>query len=192
MKDSGRAHIIRIWLAIMGVATLVIGASYAMVQQSTRLAADDLPLTTAQTVRNQLADGTSPQDVLTAKTVDLRYNDNVFVIIADNDHHVIAGSATLDGQTPLPPAGTFDYTSAHGSDRFTWEPQPGVRLATHMLPYGQAPNSGFVITGQSLKPYEDRIDVYTELALAAWLASLAWTVLTLILPALRRPVRKKK
>nr|AIA19206.1 Unknown Function [uncultured bacterium]AIA19305.1 Unknown Function [uncultured bacterium] len=114
------------------------------------------------------------------------------MIVADNDHHVIASSAALDGQTPLPPSGTFDYTAAHGSDRFTWEPKDGVRLATRVVAYGQKPNSGFVIAGQSLKPYEDRIDVYTELALAAWLASLAWTVLMLLLPTVRKVPRKKK
>lgn len=62
----------RIWLAIMGTATLIIGAGYAMVQQSTRLAADDLPLSTAQSVSNQLMDGANPQDVVPAKAIDLR------------------------------------------------------------------------------------------------------------------------
>ena len=48
-----------------------------------------------------------------------------------------------------------------------------VRLATRMVTYGQPPNSGFIITGQSLKPFEDRISSYTWIALAAWLACLA-------------------
>jgi hypothetical protein len=194
MQEMTKASMFRIWLAIMGATTLIIGASYAMVQQSTRLSADDLPLATAQTVKNQLDGGANPQDVVSPKSVDLRTNSNVFVIIADSSRHVLATSASLDGQTPLPPAGTFDYTTAHGSDHFTWQPKGNVRLATRLLSYGQSPNSGYVITGQSLKPYEDRIDVYTELAVAALLSVLAWTVLVLLLPSMRtkRTVKNKK
>lgn len=163
-----------------------------MVQQSTRLSADDLPLATAQTVKSQLDNGANPQDVIPARTINVKNDNNVFVIIADSSRHVIASSASLDGQTPLPPSGTFEYASAHGTDRFTWQPQSEVRLATRVVPYGQKPDSGFVITGQSLKPFEDRIDVYTELALAAWLATLAWTVLILLLPTMRTSRKSKE
>jgi hypothetical protein len=173
MYELTRSSSFRVWLAIMGAATLIIGGCYTMVQQSTRLGADDLPLATAQTVKYQLDNGAAPQDVVPSRTIDLKTNNNVFVIIADSDHHVIASSAILEGQSPLPPAGTFNYTSAHGTDRFTWQPKQGVRLATRVVSYGQSPNSGFVITGQSLKPFEDRINVYTELGLDGFDAALA-------------------
>jgi hypothetical protein len=172
----------RSWLAIVGAATLVIGASYTMVQQATRLGANDQPLATAQSTQSLLEAGASPADVVSNLKINLADNNNVFVIIADDSRHVLASSAQLNGQTPLPPQGTFDYTQKHGSDHFTWEPANSVRLATEILHYGQNPNSGYIITGQSLKPYEDRIDTYTELALAAWLAVLAWTFLILLMP----------
>jgi hypothetical protein len=173
---------VRYWLALVGVATLVLGASYAMVQQSTRLAADDLPLTTAQVAKQELQGGSNASDVVPTLKTNLKNDTSVFMIITDNTKHVIASSAVLSGQTPLPPNGVFSFTSTHGTDHFTWQPQPGVRLATRVEKYGSSPDDGFIITGQSLKPYENRIDTYTSLAVAAWLAVLAWSYLLLLLP----------
>ncbi len=180
---------IRIWLAIVGTATLVIGTSYAMVQQSTRLAANDQPLATAQTVKHQLDNGSSPTDIVPATKTDLHDDSSVFVIITDNSKHILASSAVLSGQTPLPPKGVFDYTAAHGTDHFTWQPTSGVRLASYVLSYGSGDNAGFIVTGQSLKQAEDRVNAYGYLGLAAWLAVIAWTSFTLLFPM---TARKKK
>ena len=173
---------VRIWLAMVGVATLVLGASYAMVQQSTRLSADDLPLTTAQVAKQELQSGSNAADVVPTLKTDVKNDTSVFMIVTDNSKHVIASSAVLNGHTPLPPNGVFSFTSTHGTDHFTWEPQSGVRLATRVEKYGKSPDDGFIITGQSLKPYENRIETYTALAIAAWLAALAWSYLLLLLP----------
>lgn len=173
---------VRLWLAIVGVATLVLGASYTMVQQSTRLEADDLPLSTSQVVKQELQNGSSPSDVVPAHKADLRTDTSVFVVVTDDSEHVLASSATLDGQTPLPPQGVFSDAADHGSNHFTWQPTSGVRLATRVTKYGTGSNSGYIITGQSLKPYEDRIAVYSWLALVAWLAMLAWSYLLILLP----------
>src|SRR5258708_1925502 len=119
MQDLLKNRNFRIWLAITGTATLLIGASYAMVQQSARLSANDLPASTAQIVKKQLEAGANPSDVVSTQMVNLREDNSVFVIVADSSRHVLAGSATLDGQTPLPPKGTFEYTAIHGTDQFT-------------------------------------------------------------------------
>jgi hypothetical protein len=175
----------RLWLALVGTATLVLGTSYTMVQQSTRLSADDLPLNTAQVARQELQAGSTAGDVIPTLKTDLRNDTSVFMIITDNSEHVLASSAVLSGQTPLPPSGVFSFTQQHGTDHFTWQPQTGIRLATRVVKYGSSPNDGFVITGQSLKTYEDRISTYTRLAVAGWLAVVAWTYLLLLLPRAR-------
>lgn len=183
-------RVIRDFLAIVGTATLVLGASYTMVQQSTRLAVDDLPLSTAQTMKIQLENGATPNDVVPSQSINLRGNNNVFAIVTDSSHHVLASSAVLDAQSPLPPNGVFVYTSAHGTDHFTWEPSDGVRMATRVMTYSHGADSGFIITGQSLSQAEDRISTYGLLALAAWLAVIAWCFLVMILPE-RRLTRSK-
>jgi hypothetical protein len=183
---------VRIWVAIAGTATLIIGAAYVMVQQSTRLSANDAPLALAQTIKSSLENGSSANDVLPAQTINLRTNNNLFAIVTDGSQHVLASSATLDSQNPLPPKGVFAYTKAHGNDLFTWQPAAKVRLATYVLSYGSAPNDGFIITGQSLSQFEKRVDTYTQLALAAWLAVLAWTCLVLLLPGWAAGRRTKR
>lgn len=174
--------LVRAWLAVAGSATLILGASYAMVQQSTRLSADDLPLTTSQVAKQELQNGSDAKDVVPTLKTDLRNDMSVFMIITDSSQHVLASSATLDGKTPLPPKGVFDFTAVHSTDHFTWQPVTGVRVATRVTKYGQSPSDGYIITGQSLKPFEDRISTYTWIALAGWLAMLAWSYLLLLLP----------
>jgi hypothetical protein len=182
MKELwGRVHF-RLWLAIMGTATLILGAAYAMVQQSTRLAADDLPLATAQTVKQEINNGANPVDVIPAIKTDLANDSIPFVIVTDNSQHVLASSAQLNGKTPLPPSGVFDYTKSHGTDHFTWQPANNARLATRVLSY----KDGFIITGQSLNQAENRINDYTALAVASWVAVLGWTTLTLIIPTQKK------
>jgi hypothetical protein len=186
MKNPFGNPLFRAWLAVVGTATLVLGGSYAMVQQSTRLSADDLPLTAAQTARQELQNDANAKEVVPTLKTDLRSDSSVFMIITDDSQHVVASSAMLDGQTPLPPRGVFSFTKQHGSDHFTWEPSPGVRMATRVV-YFKSKNtgSGFIITGQSLRPYEDRIATYTWIAAAALTAAIAWSYLLILLPTLR-------
>lgn len=173
---------IRIWLAIAGCSTLILGTAYAMVQQSTRLAADDLPMATAQTAKQELEKDASPSDVIPTTKTDLAADSTVFVIVTDTSRHVLASSAGLNGKTPLPPAGVFDYTTSHNDDHFTWQPAADARLATRVLTYGSGANSGFVISGQSLKQAESRINEYTLMAFVAWVATLGWSFLVLLAP----------
>lgn len=172
----------RVWLAIVGVATILLVASYTMIQQSTRLAADDLPLATAQTVKHELESESNPANVVSAIKTNLALDNTVFVIVTDNSQHVLASSAVLDGDTPLPPSGVFSYALAHGMDHFTWQPKSGVRLATRVLTYADTPSAGFVITGQSLAQPEKRVTTYGLLALAAWVAIVAWASFALFSP----------
>jgi hypothetical protein len=183
MRNPLGSPVVRAWLAIAGTATLVLGAAYTMVQQSTRLSADDLPLTTAQVAKQELQSGSDAKDVVPTLKTDLRKDTSVFMIITDSSQHVLASSAILDGQTPLPPKGVFSFTDSHNTDHFTWQPTGDVRLATRVTTYGKTPDNGYIITGQSLKPFEDRISTYTWLAAAAELAVLAWTYLLLLLPS---------
>ncbi len=181
----------RIWLAIVGSGTLILGGAYTMTQQATRQTANDWPNMTAQLVKKQLEAGSAPAEVVASATeapADLRQDLQGFVIVTDSSRAVLASSAQLDGQTPLPPEGVFKYTAAHGRDKISWQPKDDVRLATIVVPY----KGGFVMAGQSLKPYEDRVVIYSVLALAAWAAMFGWATLILLLPAKFLPEPKRR
>jgi hypothetical protein len=181
MKKVLPARPQRLWLAIAGTATLVLGASFVMLQQSARLSANDLPISLSQSIKSQMEKGTSPNAAVPSETIDLRTNNSAFAVITDSSRHVLASSATLDGQSPLPPNGVFEYAAKNNEDTFTWEPSKDLRLATHVTSFANTSGNGFIVTGQSLKEYEKRISIYGQLALMAWVAVLAWTFLTLVL-----------
>ena len=185
-KFWGGSHV-RVWLAIVGSATLILGAAYAMVQQATRLAANDAPLIKAQALKDQLAQNSSSQSLVSDEKINPDQNYGIFTIITDKDGYLQASDLSIDGKTPLPPKGVLDYTKTHRQDNITWQPTSGVRLATHVESYttNNQP-AGFIITGQSLKPFEDRIGTYTALAAAAWVAVLGWTTLTLLIPVAKK------
>jgi hypothetical protein len=138
MKELWAKSQVRMWLAIVGSATLILGACYVMVQQSTRLSANDLPIITAQSLQDKLGQGASPSDVVPAQKVIPRGNYGVFVTIVDWDRYIQATNLNVDNKTPLPPKGVFDYTAKHGNDTITWQPTSDVRLATHVEVYSDS------------------------------------------------------
>lgn len=158
------------WLRVVGVGTIVLIASYLLIQQSTRLAADDLPLATAQTTVHRLESGAKPNEAVPQTLTDLKSDSTVFVAITDQSYKILASSIKLDGSAPLPPDETLAVAKSKGINTFTWKPEADVRLATQVLPY----SGGFVVAGQSLAQAEKRIETYGWIVLAAWLGIVLW------------------
>jgi len=177
-----REHIARIWLAIASVSTILMLTAYTLVQQLGRLSADDLPLYLAQTAVAQLDNGAAPNDVVPTTASDVKSDTIPFVIVTDSSENILASSAKLNGAKPLPPIGTFQYTTVHGTDHFTWQPTTSARLATRILPYKTSTTSGFVVAGHSLKQVEDRQANFNLITLAAWAVSLIVVFLALWFP----------
>jgi hypothetical protein len=181
MKKLWEQEEFRLWLAIVGSATLLLGASYSMVQQEARLSANDLPVSASESAKHLLESGSEPTEVVANQKNDLRQDYSPFSIVTDSSKHVLASSASLDGKTPLPPAGVFDYTNKHGSDTITWQPAKDVRLAIYATTYKANSGTGYIISGQSLRQTEDHINKITVIAIAAWLLIVAWVSAVLLL-----------
>lgn len=183
---------LRLWLALVGTSTLVLGTAYAMVQQSTRQSVNDWPRDSAQLVKRQLEGGATAADavaVVAPIKTNLKEDLAGFVIVTDDNRNVLASS--LAGETPLPPQGVFEHTKSNGANDLSWQTASGVRVAMQALSYKAGNASGFIITGQSLQPYEERTKIYGELALAAWVAIIAWSWMTLLMP-IKLPEKTKK
>ncbi|MBI3231698.1 MAG: hypothetical protein HYZ51_01295 [Candidatus Doudnabacteria bacterium] len=91
-----------------------------------------------------------------------------FVIIFDQEGKVVAGTAVLDKQAPVPPKSVFDVAKLKGDNRLTWQPRKGVRLAVIIKPYSSKDANGFVLVGKSLKEVESRIENLFKLTALAW------------------------
>lgn len=87
---------------------------------------------------------------LPQQPVDMRESLEPFAILFDDAGNPMKSSGQLDGAVPRPPAGVFAYLREHGTDTFTWQPRPGVRIAAVM----RRVNDGYVLVGRSLRVTE--------------------------------------
>ncbi|HEY6874837.1 MAG TPA: hypothetical protein VI384_00600 [Candidatus Dormibacteraeota bacterium] len=99
----------------------------------------------AQSAVANLNSGAQPQAVIPDRSVDIAQSNDPYLIVLDGQRSVLASSASLDGQVVLPPAGVFDYVTAHGEDRVTWTPANGVRSWIVVDSF----RGGYVVAGRS-------------------------------------------
>ncbi len=164
--------ILAAWIPFVILATLLSGLVYAAVQHEERMDANDPQVLMAEQDRDALAMGAQPGAVVGGISIDMSQSLGAYVIVYNNLGVPIASSATLAGKVPVIPQGVFSYLRAHGEDRFTWEPSPGVRSAV-VADYFSGKASGFVISGRSLRETESREHDLGVLTLIAWLVSIA-------------------
>ena len=165
-------NIIRYWLPLAAVTTLLSGLIYLAVQQSLRWGANDPQIQMAEDAAAALAAGGSLASVLPAGQVEISSSLAPFMVIFNARGEPLASSARLHGATPALPSGIFDYTRQKGEDRVTWQPESGVRIAAVVVAYGGA-QPGFVLAGRSLREVEIRASQLEQITGIAWLVTLA-------------------
>ena len=162
-------------LVLGGISTVLALALYSIPQQVLRLGANDPQVQLAGDLVARLEQGMAPSEAIPAGTVDMAHSLAPFVIAYDTQGQPLASQAQLNGTTPVPPAGVFDYARKHGENRLTWQPirgrEHGLRIAAVIKPVGGA-QPGFVLAGRSMREVEDRIAQVQQMAGLAWLAML--------------------
>ena len=84
------------------------------------------------------------------------------------------GTGYLDQALPAPPSGVFDFVRSHGSETVTWQPRPGVRLAS-VIRRVNGKRPGFLLAARSLRLVEE------QKAVLWWMALGIWFVVTVLL-----------
>lgn len=156
-------------VAVTGVSAL----AYGLVQQDLRQGANDPQVALAEDAARRLDGGVAPGAVVPATKVDAARSLDSFVMVFDDRGRLVASSVTVDGNPPDYPAGVFASVRQGGEETLTWQPRPGVRIASVATRY----RSGFVVTGRSLRLVEARIDDLGRLAAAIWLLTLGGTAI---------------
>jgi hypothetical protein len=176
------------WIACVLLATLGAGVLWLSHGLALRSGGDRLPLRLAARAAGQLASGSPPGGVL-PPAVNMASSPAAFVMVFDSSHHVLASSGRLGGRIPQLPGGVLSFAAAHGEDRITWEPAPGLREAAVIEPYG-GPRPGFILAAQSLQVISrQQLSVIWGIA-GGWLAVLAISLAAArLLPARARPRR---
>ncbi len=162
-------HIVKLWLPLAAVTVALGGLIYVEVQQSYRQNANDPQIQMANDGADAIAAGAAPTSTVPPKQIDIARSLAPFVIVFGDKQNIVAASGKLGNNFPVPPAGVFDYTKTHGEDRFTWQPQSGVREAAVMT---YRANSGYVLAARSLREVEKREDYLTSTVAVALVAIL--------------------
>ena len=173
--------VLRRWLPLALLATLVIGTSYTIGQQGLRLSGNDPQIQLAEDAAARLGQGAAAVDVVPAQETDIASSLAPWLIVYGPDRKVLASSARLDGREAEYVRSVLDNVHPGGQrDDVTWQPRAGVRAATVVVAFG----GGWVVAGRSLRLVEERIALLANLALAAWLATLVGTAAALLVAEL--------
>jgi hypothetical protein len=165
-------NILRHWLPLAVVTTLLCGLVYLAVQQSLRWGANDPQIQIAEDAAAALAAGGTPESVLPTARVEISSSLAPFMVLYSDTGQPLASSGLLHGAAPLLPPGIFTYTRQNSEDRVSWQPEAGVRVAAVVVAYSGA-QPGFVLAGRSLREVEKRESQVEQITGIVWLATLA-------------------
>jgi len=170
--------VLKHWLPIAAVTTILCLLVYATVQQTLRNAADDPQIQLAEDAADALASGAPVSSVVPPAPTDIARSLAPFTMVLDGKGGVVATSGLLHGRAPAVPPGILEFAKARGEHRVTWQPEPGVRIASVVLAFGGAA-PGFVVAGRSLRETGRRTAQLVTFVTAAWLMALAISLILL-------------
>jgi hypothetical protein len=162
---------LRRWIPLAGLTTALCLLVHLAVQQMYRQTADDPQGQIAHDAARALAAGATPESVLPATPVEIGQSLAPFVTVLSEQGAIVASSARLHGEARTVPSGVLDHARRAGEERVTWQPEPGVRMATVVV-HGAGAAGGFVVSGRSMRESEARTDQFFELVGLAWIATL--------------------
>ncbi len=160
---------ILVFLPLAFLSTALAGLVYIVAQQDGRSQANSPQVQLAEDAASRLDAGGRPQDQVGAEPVDIARSLAPFVVVYGSAGTILATDGLLDGQPPVVPAGVLAGAHATGRDTVTWQPRPGVRIATVSVPW----SGGTVLAGRSLRLVEDRAGMLAQVVGAGWLATIA-------------------
>ena len=156
---------------ILAALSTVLSLGLAVIpQQVLRLGANDPQVEMTGNLKASLQQGADPASLVAKEPVDIRESLSPFTMVFNEQGRPLASSAQLNGASPIPPAGVFDYARKHGEERVTWQPQRGVRIATVIRHVAQG---GFILAGRNMREVEAREHLATTQAGLVWLGMLA-------------------
>ena len=165
-------NIFRIWLPFAVVITAGCALTYASVQQAYRQGANDPQIQMAQDAAYALDHGNPMDEVVPDEIINMDRSLAPFYLIFNSSGQPVAGSGELNNSLQTVPDGVLAYAKSNGTNRITWQPQPGVRIAAVIVPY----QAGFVLVGRNLREVEIREDQSARFAGSTWLLALAVTL----------------
>lgn len=177
MNNKNIYNILRLWIPLAVVSAFSIGFVYFAVQQNYRLSADDQQIQISEDASNYFKNGGQISDP--PNKLEISQSLNVYYLAFDSKKKLLATSAVLHEKPAVVPDGVFDYAKNKGQNRFTWQPEKGIRVAA-VLTYFKGKNEGYVLAGKSLKEVDKRTDALKTIALISWAGSLVLSLIIIL------------
>lgn len=164
-----------IFVTLVLILTVIFGSIFTIGQQVLRGDSDYPQVEVIQQVEGIIKQGV-PLDVIvnSEEAIDLESSMSLFVMIFDKDKNLVGSSAKIGGQSPTPSAENFDLAKSKGENRFTWQPEKGVRVAAVLKPVG---DNAYVLAGKSLKETDKRVKTLAVYTLIGWASAIILSVL---------------
>jgi len=183
-------------LILAVLATGLALALYAIPQQVLRQGANDPQIALAGDLVAKLEQGVAPAVAVPAAGLDMARSLTPFVIVYDDQGRPLASQAQVNGQTPAPPQGVFDYVRQHGEERLSWQPilgttsnkdektalnggmalqrSHGLRIAAviQRVQLANGNSAGFVLAGRNMREVEAREQQVSQMAGFTWICML--------------------
>ena len=160
--------LVKHWVPV-GVVVACLGFVILLVnQQNLRMSANDPQIQIAEDTAALLSVNKA---VAISEPVDIAKSLAVFTIVYDQDGKVVNSTGVLNNVAPVVPKGVLLTAKANGSNKVTWQPQAGVRIASVTVPY----KGGYVLVGRNLREVEIREDQQQRIILLGVFASFIFT-----------------
>ena len=183
-----------LWLPQALIITGLVCVTYLGIQQSYRQGLNDPQIQMAEDGAALLSQGGVPAELVQRGVVpvDVAKSLAPWIAVYDEAGGPLESSAVLNDVPPMPPKSTFDsstWSLRNGRDnageevRYTWQPEPGVRVALVMVhftnpnPGNGSLSSGYVVAGRNMRETEARIGLFAKTAAFAWFGLLCISAL---------------
>lgn len=164
-------NVLRTWLPLAVVASLLIGLVYGVLQQTVRLGFNWPQTNAVNEASYQLNKGSSIKDVIknyTLKTP-IDTTSSLFLNIYDTSGKPVAGDGILDSSLAVPPIGFLQSSDvAPSTHAATWQPRSDVRLAAVAQRVSINGSDYFLVAGRNLQQAEQLTSYMLLLCFLAW------------------------
>jgi len=179
---------VRLWIFVVGLLTMITLLIFGSVQYVLRMNANDPQIELAENTAQDMAAITREAWVdqshhMMGPDIDYRTSLSAFTMLFDEKENFMVTNAIFVDSVPTikPPPGVFAFAKEHKEHRFTWEPIPGVRIASVMIYYRNRldQSSGYVLVGRNLREVEKRVrDLEWKVGLF-WIVAIGFTTISL-------------
>lgn len=160
------------------LVTFLSGLILVVTHNEIRQAANNPQIEIAENAIDLIFSGVQPYTLYASRPIDIEKRLSTFQEIYNDKGDVIGSNGRLDGQNPQIPQGVLEYARTHGENRLTWEPKPGVRLATVVMRFASSTSTstaGFVLAARNMREIENRQKDLIIEVVVGWVITLLGT-----------------